>query len=482
MKTVFKNIIAVILLLAVLLGSVLLVERALAPNNSTFAGFYDEPRDTIDAMFIGSSHGMAAFNPAQIWQEQGFTSYNMYSWSQPAWVSYHYAIEAIREQDPEVIVVEAFSFAYDVSYIEGNTADGVSNEFAMSIPPSLNRLQLAFAIRQHQYVPLSLSEMISFVRYHNRWGDITLTEMADNLFADRYSSNKGYGPIYTTEEFVPFAYEDKGTDTTMYPSCRLYLEKLIDLSEEEGIPLVVVKAPYVMEEQDRGYLEEIKAVCAEAGVPYLNYMEEDLLSEIGFDYRTDMAEHAHINYLGAEKISRHIGEYLKTNYLSDVTYSQDTIERWDEDSAVEMRDVDNWDLKLASDLGKISALLSEKEDFATIITAHGDMSAADGSHILSGLSAFGIDADILEKDNAADAFYYINGEKVSEDEFSALPFYSEMGISVSVSEDTSSITALDAEQSKNREGINIVMFDTRTGEVCHSASFATQHEYTHFTD
>ncbi len=482
MKTVFKNIIAVLLLFVVLLGSVLLVERALAPNNSTFAGFYDEPRDTIDAMFIGSSHGMAAFNPAQIWQEQGFTSYNMYSWSQPAWVSYHYAIEAIREQDPEVIVVEAFSFAYDVSYIEGNTADGVSNEFAMSIPPSLNRLQLAFAIRQHQYIPLSLSEMISFARYHNRWGDITLTELADNLFADRYSSNKGYGPIYTTEEFVPFAYEDKGTGTTMYPSCRLYLEKLIELSEEEDIPLVVVKTPYVMEEQDRGYLEEIKAVCAEAGVPYLNYMEEDLLSEIGFDYRTDMAEHAHINYLGAEKISRHIGDYLKTNYLSEVTYSQDTIQRWDEDSAVEMRDVDNWDIKLANDLETIASLLKEKDGFATVITAHGDMSAADGTHLIDALNAFGIDSDILSATDASDAFYFINGESASLTEFSALPIYSELEINVSTTTDSSSILVNGEEKSKNREGFNIVIFDTYTSEICYSGSYAVQHDYTGFTD
>ncbi len=56
-------------------------------------------------IFLGSSHANAAFAPAQMWREQGFTG--MYcTLSQPMWVSYHYAVEAFKRQTPRVVVLE----------------------------------------------------------------------------------------------------------------------------------------------------------------------------------------------------------------------------------------------------------------------------------------------------------------------------------------------------------------------------------------
>ncbi len=473
-KTLKKFIACVLLCLSLIVG-LYFVERALAPDNSTFSGFYEEPKDTIDVVFIGGSHSMAAFSPAQMWIENNFTSYNMYSWSQNPWTAYHYAIEAIREQDVSVLVVEAFSFAYNQSYLPAETSDETSNEFALSIPPSLNRIGLSLAIRQNQVIPLPLSKMIPFVRYHSRWSDIPPTEVYENLFVSNYSSNKGFGPVYTTEVFDNYNYSDIGTATTLEANSKEYLLKLIELCEKEGVELILTKTPYIMEAQDRGYLDEIAEICTENDVPFLNYLTEDLIEQINFDYNTDMAEHAHVNYLGASKISAHMGEYLQDNYRQEIMYSADTIERWNNESAIEQRDIDNYDIRLASTFNALSQVLAQKSNYITIITAHGDMTAADASEIMPALEALNIDTDIIKSENASEVYVYKNGEDIDVNSLS--PY----GIEVTVTQNSSHVVFTQEEHSRNREGFNVVVYDELNDEIIHSVSFATQHNYSYHT-
>ena len=75
-----------------LLAALLLwyADAVLTEKTSTFWGLYDEPRDTIDVLYVGGSHANAAISPLQIYEQQGFTGYVAYSWSQPIWTSYHY--------------------------------------------------------------------------------------------------------------------------------------------------------------------------------------------------------------------------------------------------------------------------------------------------------------------------------------------------------------------------------------------------------
>ncbi len=475
-QIIFKNLIAILLLGVCFIISILVIEKALSPNNSTFSGFYEEPKDTIDVAFVGGSHGMAAFSPAQIWQENQITSYNIYSWSQNPWTAYHYAVEAIREQDIKVLVVEAFSFSYGQSYLPAQTSDETSNEFALSIPPSLNRLFLSLAIRENQVVPLPISKMIPVIRYHSRWDDIEFSELYDNLFVSNYSSNKGFGPIFTTEVFDNVDYLDIGTNTQLEASSKEYLLKLIDLCNKEGIQLILAKTPYIPNPEDRGYLDEIKAICDENNIPFLNYMSEDLLNETGFSYSSDMAEHAHINYLGAKKLSSHIGDFIKENYLPNQEYSSETIKRWDTESAIEERDIDTWDLKLSPSFNILAQTLKEKENYTAIITAHGDLTKADTSTIENALTTLGIDTDILSSTSASEIYIILDDEIISSKDF-----YLDDKLEVSVSNDTSSITYNGIEQSRNREGFNVVIFDEITNEIVHSVSFAIEHNYEYYT-
>ena len=58
------------------------------PTTTTFKGFYKMDRDSIDVLFLGSSHAAAAFNPQVIYDKYGITSYNLASEQQNLVVSY----------------------------------------------------------------------------------------------------------------------------------------------------------------------------------------------------------------------------------------------------------------------------------------------------------------------------------------------------------------------------------------------------------
>ena len=53
----------------ILLVLLLCTQEVLAPKGGCIDGFYAEPEDTIDVIFLGSSHANAAFAPAQMWRD-----------------------------------------------------------------------------------------------------------------------------------------------------------------------------------------------------------------------------------------------------------------------------------------------------------------------------------------------------------------------------------------------------------------------------
>ena len=49
------------------------------PTTTTFAGFYDLDKDSVDVLFLGSSHGVTSFCPQEVYNQYGITSYNLSS-------------------------------------------------------------------------------------------------------------------------------------------------------------------------------------------------------------------------------------------------------------------------------------------------------------------------------------------------------------------------------------------------------------------
>ena len=81
-----------------------------------FVGCLSQEKDTLDVIFLGSSHAYLGIQPMQLWEEYGIASYNLCSAEQPFWVSYYTIKEALKTQHPKVILLDAKPAIYTRDY------------------------------------------------------------------------------------------------------------------------------------------------------------------------------------------------------------------------------------------------------------------------------------------------------------------------------------------------------------------------------
>ena len=83
-------------------------QDGIEPATYIMDGFYDEPKNSIDVLVLGSSNAYTAIIPNVIYNEYGITSYVLGSSVQRMWISYYYLEEALKYQKPKVVALEVF--------------------------------------------------------------------------------------------------------------------------------------------------------------------------------------------------------------------------------------------------------------------------------------------------------------------------------------------------------------------------------------
>ena len=99
----FISFCVIFCLLFSLVSSVLRDKRVVGEYNPTtkIRGFYQEEKDSLDFVFVGSSQLYAHIAPAVLWRDYGITSYDFAANEQPLWISYFYIKEALKTQKPK---------------------------------------------------------------------------------------------------------------------------------------------------------------------------------------------------------------------------------------------------------------------------------------------------------------------------------------------------------------------------------------------
>ena len=70
--------------------------------------FYELEDNTVDVLFLGSSHAFEDFNTGTLWDEYGMSSFILAGSVQPMWNTYFYLKEALKTQTPKLIVLEGY--------------------------------------------------------------------------------------------------------------------------------------------------------------------------------------------------------------------------------------------------------------------------------------------------------------------------------------------------------------------------------------
>lgn len=310
-KNTFKTVLsvtAVVLAFALLLS---LATMLLQPKYATdlveggmISQYYREAGGH-DVIFVGDCEVYANFSPLEMYRQAGITAYVRGSSQQLVWQSYYILKETFEYEIPKVAVfnVNAMRYSEPVSEAYNRlTIDKMkwSDEKVGIIRSSMTE--------EEDF----LSYVFPILRYHSRFDELTAEDLTylfqtkDNTW-NGYLMNKEVNPVGALPTKRVLASYDFGD------ICWEYLDKIRLLCEENGVRLVLVKAPSVYPYWYEEYDAQIEAYAEVHGLSFYNCL--DYVEEIGIDYSADTYDGGlHLNLSGATKLSAWFAEVLAEDH------------------------------------------------------------------------------------------------------------------------------------------------------------------------
>jgi hypothetical protein len=291
---------AFLLALAMLLSMTWLLGWLLMPQRKEYGSLWEqyrqEPKDSLDALFFGSSVVYCDVAPAWIWEESGLRSWVMAGPEQTMSLTYYYLREALKTQSPKLAAVEATGLLFKEyqNYSRANVS---------TMPLSLNRLAAVFrATERSEWKGL----LFPMYNYHARWTDVHRKDVEEHLHPveDPFA---GYTALNRAIPQTPRINRDRVLDEDVYGKQLGWLEKIRDYCEKRGVRLVVSLSPAAA----RTAPEQTERIAADLETLGIELWDlSGLAEELGIDDELDWYDPLHFNIAGAEKFSRWWGRTL----------------------------------------------------------------------------------------------------------------------------------------------------------------------------
>lgn len=285
------------------------VLRTHALSDTSDSGFFAQPDDSVDILFLGNCHAYTSCIPSVVEEITEKSCFVLASDNEIAELEYYTMRSALEQQSPDCIVVELFPFVIGDSYV--SSKDSLDLYFAAGFAdlPLRDRLAYLGDVRAagHSW-PFLLFDLGYF---HGSWDRVQslgyVYESDDNGWREW---NEAAEEDLLDRPEDPF--ESVQTDDRMDvdPAYLTYLYRMIDLAAEKGVPLVFLTAPYDMSCEEAARYNTLADIAAQNGIPCLSFAQEETLRAVDLR-RSDMADAYHVNRSGAEKISVRLGETIR---------------------------------------------------------------------------------------------------------------------------------------------------------------------------
>lgn len=318
--------------------------------------FYEEPQNTLDVIFLGSSHIYSGISPMELWNTYGITGYDCTSSSQCAYKSYHFLVDIFKYQKPKVIVFDLMSLFIDES------VDEISNRSALNYMRfSPNFLETAYHSLNPENNETIESYIFPVLRYHSRWEELTPVDFNIKKQPD---CAKGYDMRYGTKCMVKLT-EDKFPFFTQQPtdeaadiveSSAGYIRDMVDLCKQNGTRIIFIKTPV------SGYTYEtgnaMQKFADSCGVQLIDYNRK--WDELELDYTVDFLDIVHLNLNGAKKLTKCVGKTLADDFGLPDHRGEAEYDSWDRDYSLYQTKLAALELQDCNDLSGYLGLVQNK--------------------------------------------------------------------------------------------------------------------------
>lgn len=277
----------------------------LRPNWTGGGCFYDEPADSLDVLFCGSSRMLNGVSPLRLYEWYGIPSHNLGQNGQVLPVTYYVLMDALTRQRPKVVVIDVYKVIHDTLY-------GTDAELHISLddlPLGAAKLR---AVRDLLPPERRAEYLVDLIAYHARWKELTVED-----FRPPDGTEKGAQALFQ-QYALPEGWTATPEERTAPPvEVQLrYLEKIVQLCRDKGAQPLLLVLPSAAPADDgldrQAIMNGIRAYAEDWNVPFVNLMYR--LDELDFDLTRDLADAHHLNYRGMDKVTLWLGEYLRGRY------------------------------------------------------------------------------------------------------------------------------------------------------------------------
>ena len=342
-------------------------------NMDATEGFYKEPENRIETLFVGASMTSVGITPMELYENYGICAYSITSEAQPVLASYYWVKEAYRLH-PDTLKTVVF----DVSMMRRDVGKGFYEK-------ALNGMRYSEVKREaikeaSNGMGAVLGYTFPLLTYHSRWAEIGRTDFKKLGYEPR-SYLRGYN-LRTKRIFNEGTYEDMPLSTSVvnenvearidvHEKSEKYFKKLVKFCNDNGIKLIMYKTPSVGNWGNKEHFS-IQALADSEGVEFLDFVFEPLIDDIGYNPATDAENKKHNNYYGAKKLTDWFGKYLTMECSAtdvrgnaDYAYMDSQLAEYQEKIETVIR------LKETTSIGDYMKVLAEGGRFTALISVRG---------------------------------------------------------------------------------------------------------------
>ena len=271
-----------------------------------------EERDTIDVLFLGNSNMYRAFNPIQLWQEQGITSCDIGMPGSNTVELYRKAVDFMKYQKPKMIVVETDCMFDGVNVFDanGNLIVSKSTKIESKVKERMDAYKNSFD-NLDDAIMSGISYRWPLMKYKYRWKRIKSRDFTDEKGKYKFVA-KGY---VNGVEKKPFKYGatymgvNDGSTADISSNSDIYIKKLNDLCKANDCQLVLVSVPCGKYWNWQKH-NAAQKFADENNIKFLDFnVETQLIPE--FSWKNCSRDGGtHINGKGAKYVTHAMGRYL----------------------------------------------------------------------------------------------------------------------------------------------------------------------------
>lgn len=473
----------------------------------------------IDVFFVGTSHMEQGVTPMMIYDEQKIVGYNIATGSQPVEGSY-YLIEELFDKgyDPKLIIMDASNLFLQETNEEGYRLITNNLKFGKSlIGMAKEYSDEDSSIPQHSLFFNVSGFIFPLMIYHDRWSELNASDFKSNIsekyFLQGYFNKPTIEASIANKESVDIvasmviqnqSFEADNNDeiadepqyfTEINEKNQYYMEKIVQTCKDNSCEILLVKIPVMALASDYTSCwslprhKSVEKLASQLDIQFLDVLYD---TDVDIDWDHDSQDGGrHLNILGAEKVSKFLGEYICDNYdiptHNNLSYNRKLLlyEEYADVAHIEMSyNLVDYLTKLKNSDRELEIFLSAKDDMISGLSDE-EIAALNGlglktefSNMEYNYSFIGvIDAGIPELESVSN--------RKQDYETTVL------GDTVSITSagyldgSVSSILINDEEYSMNCRGINIVVYDKKSGLIIDRAvcdTFDDVHEVIHRSD